>query len=265
VDFTDTQLTADTIYTYSVQAFNGSVGSGIAEPVTVTTLSAGAASIDFGGRGTGTAPNTPYALVARATTPTTVVLQFIDNSTDETRFVIERSMGGVDSFAVLAATGPFVGIGARTFTDDTASPGTTYFYRLRAINGPFSSGETPSNGATTPTTAAGSNPVGAIPGTGTHPNGAYALVATVVSPTAVSLTFHDNATDETGFELARHTEPGNSLAPIAFLPALPGVGVGSFIDDTVPAGTTVYYLLTSFNGSLYGFGAFSNDVTTPTA
>jgi hypothetical protein len=70
-----------------------------------------------------------------ALSPTLVRYDFVDNSTNETGFNIERST---------SASGPFMGVdfvfgsavtGPVTQVDTTAQPNTTYYYRVAAVNG----------------------------------------------------------------------------------------------------------------------------------
>jgi hypothetical protein len=66
----------------------------------------------------------------------TVILNWTDNSDNETNFAVERSTsvaGGYIQIATLAAN-------ARTYTDNTVFRKTTYFYRVRAVNGGGTSG-----------------------------------------------------------------------------------------------------------------------------
>jgi uncharacterized delta-60 repeat protein len=257
IDFTDSGLTAGATYTYSVQAFTGSVGSSIAGPVSITLPGGNS------GAGTGTAPNTPFALTPLATSPTSVELFFFDNSSDETSFHIvrRRIADGVTTPFTLAAV---PGTGFRQFTDTGLDPSTAYDYTVQAFNGAISSGLAGPAQVTTRPAGSPTLDYGGV-GTGTAPNGAYALAAAATSPTSVSLTFHDNATNETGFELSRATSPAGPFTPIAILPPVAGIGVGTFIDNTAFAGTTYYYQLKSFNGPLFGSAALSNGATTPAA
>jgi uncharacterized delta-60 repeat protein len=258
IDFTDSGLSAGATYTYSVQAFTGSVGSSIAGPVNITLPGGNGGG---GGGGTGTAPNTPFALTPLANSPTSVQLFFFDNSSDETSFHIvrRRIADGVTTPFTLAAV---PGTGFREFTDTGLDPSTAYDYSVQAFNGAISSGLAGPAQVTTRPVGSPTLDYGGV-GTGTAPNGAYGLAATATAPTSVSLTFDDNATNETGFELSRATSPSGPFTPIAILPPVPGIGVGTFVDLAVAAGTTYYYQLKSFNGPLFGSAAFSNPVTMP--
>src|SRR5712692_1528776 len=59
-----------------------------------------------------------------------LTLTWIDASTGELGFAVERSTGTTGSFAEVARTGS----GATTYTDATVATGTTYCYRVRAFN-----------------------------------------------------------------------------------------------------------------------------------
>ncbi len=72
----------------------------------------------------------PTALAASATSPTQVDLSWVDNACNETGFKIERSTTTNTNFIEIAT----VGANVTTYTDNTVSPATTYFYRVRAYN-----------------------------------------------------------------------------------------------------------------------------------
>ena len=77
----------------------------------------------------GTPPAAPTGLVANATSSSAINLDWLDNSTDEDSFEIERSPDGT-SFSGLN----FVGADVTTYTDTNLDAETTYFYRVRAAN-----------------------------------------------------------------------------------------------------------------------------------
>jgi hypothetical protein len=75
-------------------------------------------------------PAAPSALTAANAGKGSVTLNWIDNSTNEESFLVERSTtvaGGYIQVATLAAN-------ARSYTDNTAFRKTTYYYRVRAAN-----------------------------------------------------------------------------------------------------------------------------------
>jgi hypothetical protein len=77
----------------------------------------------------GPGPVAPGGLAARALSPTQINLAWVDNSADETGFEIERRTGTGDwtRLAIVAAN-------VTRFGDLEVTPGTTYTYRVRAVN-----------------------------------------------------------------------------------------------------------------------------------
>ena len=79
---------------------------------------------------------------------------------------------------------------------------------------------------------------------GSAPAAPSNLVATTVSYKAISLTWTDNANNETGYEIYRSTSPDiNSAAIVGNAPA----GATSFTDSTAAASTTYYYFIDAIN------------------
>jgi hypothetical protein len=92
-------------------------------------------------------PKAPTNLVATlSVVPVTlaprVTLTFTDRSTNETRFVVDRSTNGGTTWTLnYANINPKAGSGTSVSYNDTAVVmGTTYTYRVKAVNGTFSSG-----------------------------------------------------------------------------------------------------------------------------
>jgi hypothetical protein len=129
----------------------------------------------------------PSNLTATAVSSSQVNLTWQDNSPNETGFEIERRTGS-GAFSRIATTAA----NATSFSDQTVAPNTTYTYRVRAV---FANGgeSAYSNEATVTTPAAA---VLAAPSN---------LTATAVSSTQIRLTWRDNSTNETGFEVERNT------------------------------------------------------------
>jgi hypothetical protein len=83
----------------------------------------------------GTAPAAPSGLTLTAPQQGSVTLNWVDNSSNETSFVVERSLSQTTGFAQIGT----VGANVRTFNDNTVARRTTYFYRVKAVNGVGSS------------------------------------------------------------------------------------------------------------------------------
>ncbi len=77
----------------------------------------------------GTVPAAPSNLTAAAISYKQINLAWTDNSTNETGFELYRSTSGSGPFTTIVTTAP----GVVSFADTTVAPGTTYFYKIRAI------------------------------------------------------------------------------------------------------------------------------------
>jgi hypothetical protein len=78
------------------------------------------------------APEAPTELTATAAPgKRSVGLVWVDHSSNETAFIVERAVSLGESFVELAT----VGAGVTSYTDTTVVKKTTYFYRVRAANG----------------------------------------------------------------------------------------------------------------------------------
>jgi FtsP/CotA-like multicopper oxidase with cupredoxin domain len=140
--FTDPTSNVNTGYRYRVLARN-TVGYGGAFPgLTVQSISDVAAV---------NAPAAPTALAAGVLSTSRVRLTWTDNATNETGYVVQRSTDGT--------TWTQVGTGRanlRAYNDTTVTVGTTYSYRVGAVNGAGTTLSTP----VTVTVSAPSAPTG---------------------------------------------------------------------------------------------------------
>ena len=78
-----------------------------------------------------TPPNAPSSLTATTVSSSAIDLSWEDNSSDESDFEVERSLGDANNFANIGS----VGANVTTFSDSRLSAETTYDYRVRATNG----------------------------------------------------------------------------------------------------------------------------------
>lgn len=172
--FIDTGVLPATMYRYRVIAWN------VAGTATSNELTVGVVP-----------PAAPTSLVATVQSGPGVGLTWRDNATNETGFVIERSVNG-GAFAPLVTVGPLNGTGNVSYTDTTVTAGTTYAYRVKAVNGGVSSSY--------------SNTVTAIPSAVAAPSNVTATAARTGTTTdTVTLRWTDNANNETGFTIQRAT------------------------------------------------------------
>lgn len=75
-------------------------------------------------------PNNPTQLIVNSGSANQLMLEWTDNSNDETGFKIERSYSGSNGFVQIASTANNV----NGFIDMNLTPSTQYFYRVRAYN-----------------------------------------------------------------------------------------------------------------------------------
>ncbi|MGD2120488.1 MAG: fibronectin type III domain-containing protein [Gemmatimonadota bacterium] len=210
--FTDTGLSPNTGYIYRVRACND-VGC------SAYSNEAGATTFDV-------PPSPPSGLTATTTGPTTVDLSWTDESDNELQFRIERREG---------AAGTWVQIGTRggngeTFPDSGLTPGTLYFYRVRACNAAGCSPYSNEDGATTDLAP---------------PQPPSGLTATPIPLNTIDLAWTDNANDETLFRIERKEGAGGSYGEIATLPA----NSVSFSDPGLAYNTTYYYRIQACHGT----------------
>ena len=177
--YDDTTAAAGTIYSYRVVAYNAA-GDSASMPVQV-----GPAGVPT--------PAAPTNLTAVLKAGPQVVLTWKDNANNETGFVVERAANG-GAFIPIATPWSSNGTGNVSFTDTTATAGNSYSYRVKAVNGGGSSAYSNTAAVTLPPAPAA-------------PSG---LTATAVraggNSDTVTLTWTDNANNETGFTIQRATD-----------------------------------------------------------
>ncbi|WP_090790377.1 multicopper oxidase domain-containing protein [Paenibacillus sp. GP183] len=120
--YTDTTVDPATSYSYKVVAYNA---AGNTESNVVT---AAASNI----------PSAPTNLTA-AVYGAQVNLTWTDNAINETGFTVERAVYGTTNFTSIANPGPHNGVGIVTFSDTSVAAGSSYSYRVNAVNGALSS------------------------------------------------------------------------------------------------------------------------------
>ena len=134
--FTDSTSNPTTAYLYRVVAQNR-VGYGQGFP----TMTASSTSATLGVN----APAAPTTLTATLTAGPQVSLAWRDNATNESGFLVERSVNG-GAFARLASPPARANTGTASYVDGAVSVGSTYAYRVSAVN--VAGQSPPSNTAT---------------------------------------------------------------------------------------------------------------------
>jgi FtsP/CotA-like multicopper oxidase with cupredoxin domain len=204
----------------------------------------------------GVAPKAPTNL-AISVKGTSATLTWLDNSSNETSFILQRAndgafLSGLTEYRLPPNTSMYV--------DNTIKNNTTYYYRVYAENlvGDTWDYSDPNlnEGAFFPTktiTSAFSDTItlGTVPAAPAAPT---SLAALVQAGPQVSLTWKDNANNETGFVIERATD-GVNFSVLASL----GVNATSYIDTTVVAGMTYTYRVKAVNAG--GDSLYSNLAT----
>jgi ELWxxDGT repeat protein len=219
-DYSDTGLLPGTQYFYRIRSSNAAGDSPYSAEVSAITFSP---------------PLPPSSLTAVAQSGTQINLTWVDNSSNETGFKVERKTGAGGTYALVTTTAA----GATGFNDTSLSMGTQYFYRVRATNSVGDSSNSNEVNATTYTLPAA-------------PSG---LAATPINGTQIDLTWNDNSNNETGFKIERKTGIGGTYSEITTM----GAGVTSFSNIAgLTSGTTYYYRVRATNQA--GQSAYSSEV-----
>src|SRR5262249_26171059 len=141
-------------------------------------------------------------LNAIALSSTQINLEWTDGSFDEEGFQVERSLDGL-VFTPLGS----VASNITAYASTNLTPGTTYYYRVRAYRGSAGSYFTATANATT-------LPVVTPPPPPSPPTAPSTLRATAVATSQINLTWPDNSGDEDGFAIERSLD-GTSFSALA--------------------------------------------------
>lgn len=221
--YVDTAVSGGFTYTYQVAAVNGFGQSGYSNMASVTVPA------------DATTPAAPAVLEVTLEDVPLIHLQWVDNSNNETGFLIQRSTDGV-VFSDLAT----VGADVATYDDLAVFGGETYTYRVAAFN---------ANGASD---FAVSDPV-AVPPDATAPAAPSNLAAINITQTTLTLTWQDNSKNESGFTIQRATD--NSFTK-NLMTVNVGPDVTSFDDSGLKKNTKYYYRVQAINNFNDGLGPF---------
>lgn len=168
-------------------------------------------------------PAAPSGLVALARSTSRIDITWLDNSNNETSFLLQRSVNG-GAYANLVT----LGANATSYSHTGLTAGNTYNYRVRSQN--------------TVGVSAWSNIEGASTKIPPKPT---SVVAKGTSSSQVKITWVDNG-GESSFRIYRSTSATGGFAQIGTA----AKNAVSYLDNTVSAGTPYYYYVRAFNDSI---------------
>ena len=199
-------------------------------------------------------PTAPSGLTATALLSSQIRITWIDTSSNETGFKIERKAPNQPAFSywttVIANT--------TTYTNTGLTASTSYAYRVYAFSSTGNSAY--SNEASAATLPITPNPSPTpTPTPPTVPAAPTNLTATPASYSQVTLTWTDSSANELGFKIERSISANGPFAYIGYA----GPNVATFISAGLLANTTYYYRVYAYNA--VGNSGYSNtaSATTP--
>ncbi len=229
--YSDMGLSPGTRYWYRVRAANSAGNSAYTDPADAVTQSIV------------TLPAAPTGLSTATASSWQILLFWTDNANNETGFKIERStISSTSGFSQIAT----VGVDVSTYSDNGLSPGTHYWYRVRATNSAGNSGYSNVTDAIT-------NSVVTIPVAPSN------LSTTAASSSKIDIEWTDNSNNETGFKIERSSTSGTSgFIQIATV----GSDICNYISTGLNPGTRYWYRVCATNSA--GDSEYSNvdDATT---
>ena len=201
---TVTGLTANTIYEFRVLALNDALVSDPSPALSARTLSSPEEPA-----------GEPYNLTVTRIFHNSITLSWSDNASNETGFRVLRSLSAGGATTTIS-----LGPNATSYTDNSLSANTTYFYRVQAFNGTFDADLSAQVSGRTLNAAAA-------------PTAPSALTVSEITTTSARLTWTDNSTNENSFSVDRSTVPAGTWTTAGNV----GFNVRTFVLNGLSSGT----------------------------
>jgi chitodextrinase len=237
--YTDTGLTANTSYVYTVRAYDAASPaneSALTKAVSVTTPPAPPT-------GDSTPPTVPENVTAIATSTTSIQISW-SPSTDASGIAEYRVFREGASVAIAVTQNT-------TFTDTQLTPNTTYTYFVTAVDG-----ATPSNESARSLAASATTGPGTGPGDTTPPTVPGKVRADVRSSSVIRIRW-DRSRDQSGIAEYRIYRDG-SATPVG------ATDDTEFLDTNLAANTTYQYTVTAVDRAVPPNESAHSDVVTAT-
>ena len=218
--YIDSTLADTTAYTFRVKGYNQFIQTSYSNTASVTTVLSTLAS------------PTNLTAVLSSTQVNRAQLNWQDNSSNETGFIIERKTGDSSSAAPYTAIDS-VGSNLTSYIDSTLADTTAYTFRVKGYNQFIQTSYSNTASVTTvlSTLASPTN------------------LTAVLSSTQVNraqLNWQDNSSNETGFIIERKTGDSSSAAPYTAIDSV-GSNLTSYIDSTLADTTAYTFRVKAFN------------------
>jgi subtilisin family serine protease/fibronectin type 3 domain-containing protein len=212
VAWTNSNLQAATTYWYRARGYSGSLLGDASEVASAQTLPA---------------PSAPTGLTATALSASSIRLNWIDTSSYEQGFKLERSSDGGVTWTQFATAGA----NATTATANSLAPSTLYSFRVRAYQGSANGDYSEIVSATTLA----------------PPSAPANLAAQAMSTTSIKLTWVNTTATQTYVKIERSTD-GAAFSQVALV-----LGTATtWTSSSLQAGTTYYFRVRANAGSVDG-------------
>jgi hypothetical protein len=221
--YTDVGLGSSATYYYKIQATNAGGNSTWSNEASAKTDTPPA-----------TIPAAPSNLITTATGTSVINLTWTDNATNETSYVLQRSLSSGSGFVTIAT----LTANTTSYSNTGLNSSTTYYFKVQAVNSAGSSAWSNVSSATTTTSG--------------PPAAPSSLTAKAAGCNSIVLTWVDNSGNETSFNLSRSTTQSGTYSTIATLPA----NTTTYTNTGLTKGKKYYYKVRAINSA--GNSAWSN-------